>query len=86
MVLRFSAVLGSSRARARPALARCWLMQSVNAPIPARAPICRHTLLTKPECHCAACLFEQIATHGRRDRRATAAADHGAQERRARSR
>jgi hypothetical protein len=27
---------------------------------------CHHTLLTKPECHCRACLFEQIATHGGR--------------------
>ena len=27
---------------------------------------CRHTLLTKPECHCRACLFEQMATHGGR--------------------
>jgi hypothetical protein len=27
---------------------------------------CSHTLLTKPECHCRACLFEQIATYGRR--------------------
>jgi hypothetical protein len=24
---------------------------------------CRHTLLTKPECHCRACLLEQIAAH-----------------------
>ena len=29
-----------------------------------RAPICRHTRLTKPECHCKACLFEQVAAHG----------------------
>ena len=28
-----------------------------------RAPVCAHTRLTKPECHCRACLFEQIATH-----------------------
>jgi hypothetical protein len=27
---------------------------------------CRHTMLTKPECHCRACLIEQMATHGRR--------------------
>jgi hypothetical protein len=27
---------------------------------------CPHTLLTKPECHCRACLYEQIATYGRR--------------------
>jgi hypothetical protein len=31
---------------------------------------CRHTLLTKPECHCRACLLEQIATYGNRE-------DHG---------
>jgi hypothetical protein len=29
-----------------------------------RAPICRHTRLTNPECHCKACLSEQIAAHG----------------------
>jgi hypothetical protein len=28
-----------------------------------RTPRCKHTLLTKPECHCPACLFEQIDTH-----------------------
>jgi hypothetical protein len=27
---------------------------------------CRHTLLTKPECHCRACLLEQMATYGGR--------------------
>jgi hypothetical protein len=32
----------------------------------ARAPRCEHTLLTKPECHCPACLAEQIAAHGPR--------------------
>ena len=30
-----------------------------------RIPRCGHTLLTKPECHCPACLSEQIAEHGR---------------------
>ena len=30
-----------------------------------RTPRCSHTLLTKPECHCTACLYEQIATYGR---------------------
>jgi hypothetical protein len=29
-----------------------------------RTPRCKHTLLTKPECHCRACLSEQIAAHG----------------------
>jgi len=28
-----------------------------------RAPRCEHTLITKPECHCPACLAEQIAAH-----------------------
>ena len=28
-----------------------------------RAAVCTYTRLTKPECHCRACLFEQIATH-----------------------
>lgn len=37
----------------------------VHAPV-SRAPRCEHTLLTKPECHCAACLSEQIATYGPR--------------------
>lgn len=27
-------------------------------------PRCPRTLLTKPECHCPACLSEQIATYG----------------------
>jgi hypothetical protein len=27
---------------------------------------CHHTMLTKPECHCRACLLEQMAVHGRR--------------------
>ena len=27
---------------------------------------CVHTRLTKPECHCRACLFEQIAAHSKR--------------------
>ena len=31
-----------------------------------RIPRCGNTLLTKPECHCQACLSEQIAEHGRR--------------------
>jgi uncharacterized protein (DUF983 family) len=29
----------------------------------ARTPRCGHTSLTKPECHCQACLAEQIAAH-----------------------
>jgi hypothetical protein len=29
-----------------------------------RTPRCEHTLLTKPECHCPACLAAQIAAHG----------------------
>ena len=28
-----------------------------------RTPRCRHTSLTKPECHCPACLAEQISAH-----------------------
>jgi len=28
-----------------------------------RVPRCAHTRLTKPECHCWACLLEQIAAH-----------------------
>lgn len=27
---------------------------------------CEHTRLTKPECHCSACLREQIARHSNR--------------------
>jgi hypothetical protein len=34
---------------------------------------CRHTLLTKPECHCRACLLEQIATYGTREEHGTLA-------------
>jgi hypothetical protein len=30
---------------------------------PSKTPRCEHTLLTKPECHCRACLAAQIATH-----------------------
>jgi hypothetical protein len=29
-----------------------------------RPPRCEHTMLTKPECHCQACLAAQIAAHG----------------------
>jgi len=29
-----------------------------------RVPRCARTRLTKPECHCPACLLEQIAAHG----------------------
>jgi hypothetical protein len=29
-----------------------------------RTPRCEHTRLTKPECHCPACLAAQIAAHG----------------------
>ena len=32
-------------------------------PVPL-VPRCPHTALTKPECHCPACLLEQIARHG----------------------
>ena len=28
-----------------------------------RTPRCTYTLLMKPECHCPACLSEQMATH-----------------------
>jgi hypothetical protein len=28
-----------------------------------RAPRCGSTMLTKPECHCPACLAEQISAH-----------------------
>ena len=28
-----------------------------------RTPRCRHTSLTKPECHCPACLSEQMEAH-----------------------
>jgi hypothetical protein len=31
-----------------------------------RTPRCEHTLLTKPECHCRACLAAQVAVHGPR--------------------
>jgi hypothetical protein len=43
------------------------------APLP-RVPRCPATRLTKPECHCPACLFEQITTHGTAAARATASA------------
>ena len=36
-----------------------------------RVPRCAETLLTKPECHCPACLLELIATHGTTAFRAT---------------
>jgi hypothetical protein len=29
-----------------------------------RVPRCAHTRLTKPECHCLACLAAQVAAHG----------------------
>jgi hypothetical protein len=29
-----------------------------------RVPRCPSTLLTKPECHCRACLLELVSTHG----------------------
>jgi hypothetical protein len=29
-----------------------------------RVPRCPTTLLTKPECHCRACLLELVSTHG----------------------
>lgn len=29
-----------------------------------RTPRCEHTMLTKPECHCQACLAALIAAHG----------------------
>jgi hypothetical protein len=45
-------------------------MSASTAVIPAssarepRIPRCPSTLLTKPECHCRACLLELISTHG----------------------
>jgi len=33
-------------------------------PVP-RVPRCPATRLTKPECHCPACLLEQMAAHGK---------------------
>jgi hypothetical protein len=33
--------------------------------LPPRVARCPRTRLTKPECHCPACLLEQIAVHGR---------------------
>lgn len=39
---------------------------------------CGHTLLTKPECHCRACLFEQIAAHGKRPAQAALHRDRAA--------
>jgi hypothetical protein len=45
-------------------------MSASTAAIPAssarapRAPRCPATLLTKPECHCRACLLELVSTHG----------------------
>jgi hypothetical protein len=45
-------------------------MSASTAVIPAssarepRVPRCPTTLLTKPECHCRACLLELISTHG----------------------
>jgi hypothetical protein len=33
--------------------------------LPPRVQRCPRTRLTKPECHCPACLLEQIAVHGR---------------------
>ena len=38
-----------------------------------QVPRCPRTRLTKPECHCPACLLEQIAMHGRPAARAPAA-------------
>jgi hypothetical protein len=38
---------------------------TTTAPNVSRIPRCGNTLLTKPECHCLACLSEQIAEHGR---------------------
>jgi hypothetical protein len=35
------------------------------ADVASKTPRCEHTLLTKPECHCPACLTAQIAAHGR---------------------
>jgi hypothetical protein len=29
-----------------------------------KAPRCEHTLLTKPECHCPACLAALVASRG----------------------
>jgi hypothetical protein len=36
-----------------------------------RVPRCPRTRLTKPECHCPACLLDQIAAHAGAERRAT---------------
>lgn len=33
--------------------------------VASKTPRCEHTLLTKPECHCPACLAAQIVAHGR---------------------
>ena len=38
---------------------------AVRARAAPRVPRCPRTRLTKPECHCPACLLEQIAAHGR---------------------
>jgi hypothetical protein len=42
---------------------------------PPPVPRCPRTRLTKPECHCPACLLEQIAMHGTPAARAAAAAE-----------
>jgi hypothetical protein len=36
---------------------------SSNGAQSSRAPRCGRTMLTKPECHCPACLAEQISAH-----------------------
>jgi hypothetical protein len=45
---------------------------SSNGSQSSRAPRCGHTMLTKPECHCPACLAEQISAHGQVAQRADA--------------
>ena len=42
-----------------------------------RTPRCEHTMLTKPECHCQACLMAQIAAHGSLSTRRLTAAQPG---------
>jgi hypothetical protein len=36
---------------------------SANGSQSSRTPRCGRTMLTKPECHCPACLAEQISAH-----------------------
>jgi hypothetical protein len=45
---------------------------SVDGSQSSRAPRCARTMLTKPECHCPACLAEQISAHSQVAQRAEA--------------